>query len=103
MIVIIDYGMGNLKNVYNALKYLNIHLHPLTTHLNSSQCFFCASLSQLLLAAVLINISLHSLHGRLPMMKAQNIPLFIGATEISVVESEVGAAIAIQVAKWQRQ
>lgn len=24
MIVIIDYGMGNLKNVYNALKYLNI-------------------------------------------------------------------------------
>jgi hypothetical protein len=37
------------------------------------------------------------------MMKAQNIPLFIGATEISVVESEVGAAIAIQVAKWQRQ
>lgn len=25
MIVIIDYGMGNLKNVYNALKYLNIH------------------------------------------------------------------------------
>ena len=24
MIIIIDYGMGNLKNVYNALKYLNI-------------------------------------------------------------------------------
>ena len=24
MVVIIDYGMGNLKNVYNALKYLNI-------------------------------------------------------------------------------
>lgn len=24
MIVIIDYGMGNLKNVYNALKHLNI-------------------------------------------------------------------------------
>ena len=24
MIVIIDYGMGNLKNVYNSLKYLNI-------------------------------------------------------------------------------
>ena len=24
MIVIIDYGMGNLKNVYNALKYLDI-------------------------------------------------------------------------------
>ena len=24
MIAIIDYGMGNLKNVYNALKYLNI-------------------------------------------------------------------------------
>ena len=24
MIIIVDYGMGNLKNVYNALKYLNI-------------------------------------------------------------------------------
>lgn len=24
MVVIIDYGMGNLKNAYNALKYLNI-------------------------------------------------------------------------------
>lgn len=24
MVVIVDYGMGNLKNVYNALKYLNI-------------------------------------------------------------------------------
>lgn len=24
MVVIIDYGMGNLKNVYNALKHLNI-------------------------------------------------------------------------------
>lgn len=24
MVVIIDYGMGNLKNVYNALNYLNI-------------------------------------------------------------------------------
>ena len=24
MIVIVDYGMGNLKNVYNALNYLNI-------------------------------------------------------------------------------
>ena len=24
MVVIVEYGMGNLKNVYNALKYLNI-------------------------------------------------------------------------------
>lgn len=38
-------------------------LPSLTTHPNSSQCFFCDFLSWPLLAAVSINISLHDLHG----------------------------------------
>ena len=47
---------------------------PLTNHSNSSQCFFCTSLSQLLLAAVPINILIHVSHGSLPTKKLQNIP-----------------------------
>ena len=62
----------------SCLQYIQYaaDLLSLTTHPNSSQCFFCASLSWPLLAAVPINISLHDLHGTLPTRKAQNILLF---------------------------
>ena len=69
------------KELWTNLSWLQYiqyatDLLSLTTHPNSSQCFFCASLSLPFLAAVPINISLHDLHGTLPTRKAQDIPLF---------------------------
>ena len=68
----------NLRNTSKLpfTSYNTSNILPLTTSTNSSQCFFCASLSQPLLAAVPINIPLHDLHGTLPTRKAQNILLF---------------------------
>ena len=48
---------------YSTSNTQPTYLLPLTTHPNSSQCFFCASLSRPLLPAVSINIFLHDLHG----------------------------------------
>lgn len=67
-----------LQATLSWLQYIQYaaDLLPLTTHPNSSQCFFCASLSRPLLTAVPINFSFYDLHGPLPVRKTQDIPLF---------------------------